>query len=58
LTIYVMANPDLVDLMAHHNHHAFPRSAFHGLRVWEIDQRRDFFQLGVLLRGWLEPSLP
>jgi stearoyl-CoA desaturase (delta-9 desaturase) len=21
----------------HHNHHAFPRSAFHGLRVWEID---------------------
>jgi stearoyl-CoA desaturase (Delta-9 desaturase) len=21
----------------HHNHHAFPRSAFHGLRAWEID---------------------
>jgi stearoyl-CoA desaturase (Delta-9 desaturase) len=21
----------------HHNHHAFPRSAFHGLRRWEID---------------------
>ena len=21
----------------HHNHHAFPRSAFHGLRTWEID---------------------
>ncbi len=21
----------------HHNHHAFPRSAFHGLRGWEID---------------------
>ena len=21
----------------HHNHHAFPRSAFHGLRVWEPD---------------------
>jgi stearoyl-CoA desaturase (delta-9 desaturase) len=21
----------------HHNHHAFPRSAFHGLRWWEID---------------------
>ncbi len=21
----------------HHNHHAFPRSAFHGLRSWEID---------------------
>ncbi|MBV8991921.1 MAG: fatty acid desaturase [Solirubrobacterales bacterium] len=21
----------------HHNHHAFPRSAYHGLRPWEID---------------------
>ena len=21
----------------HHNHHAFPRSAFHGLRRWEVD---------------------
>jgi len=21
----------------HHNHHAFPRSAFHGMRWWEID---------------------
>ena len=21
----------------HHNHHAFPRSAYHGLRRWEID---------------------
>ena len=21
----------------HHNHHAFPRSAFHGLRRWELD---------------------
>jgi len=21
----------------HHNHHAFPRSAFHGLRWWELD---------------------
>ena len=21
----------------HHNHHAFPRSAMHGLRWWEID---------------------
>lgn len=26
----------------HHNHHAFPRSAYHGLRRWEID-----------LSGWL-----
>ena len=21
----------------HHNHHAFPRSAIHGLRWWEVD---------------------
>jgi len=21
----------------HHNHHTFPRSAFHGLKSWEID---------------------
>jgi stearoyl-CoA desaturase (delta-9 desaturase) len=21
----------------HHNHHTFPRSAFHGLKAWEID---------------------
>jgi stearoyl-CoA desaturase (delta-9 desaturase) len=21
----------------HHNHHAFPRSAYHGLRTWEVD---------------------
>jgi len=21
----------------HHNHHTFPRSAFHGLRAWEVD---------------------
>jgi stearoyl-CoA desaturase (Delta-9 desaturase) len=21
----------------HHNHHTFPRSAFHGLKTWEID---------------------
>ena len=21
----------------HHNHHAFPRSALHGLRWWEVD---------------------
>jgi stearoyl-CoA desaturase (delta-9 desaturase) len=21
----------------HHNHHAFPRSAVHGLRWWEVD---------------------
>ena len=29
----------------HHNHHAFPRSARHGLRWWEIDLS------GMLIRG-------
>jgi stearoyl-CoA desaturase (delta-9 desaturase) len=29
----------------HHNHHAFPRSASHGLRWWEIDLS------GVVIRG-------
>jgi stearoyl-CoA desaturase (delta-9 desaturase) len=29
----------------HHNHHAFPRSAFHGLRPWEIDIS------GLVVRG-------
>jgi len=29
----------------HHNHHAFPTSAFHGLRWWEIDPG------GWLIRG-------
>ncbi len=29
----------------HHNHHAFPSSAFHGLRRWEIDPA------GILIRG-------
>src|SRR5207237_8488708 len=24
----------------HHNHHTFPRSAFHGLKRWEIDPTR------------------
>jgi stearoyl-CoA desaturase (delta-9 desaturase) len=30
----------------HHNHHAFPRSAYHGLRWWEID-----------LSGWFISAL-
>jgi stearoyl-CoA desaturase (Delta-9 desaturase) len=30
----------------HHNHHAFPRSAFHGLRWWELD-----------VSGWLIRAL-
>jgi stearoyl-CoA desaturase (delta-9 desaturase) len=29
----------------HHNHHAFPRSAFHGLRGWELDPS------GLLIRA-------
>jgi stearoyl-CoA desaturase (Delta-9 desaturase) len=29
----------------HHNHHAFPRSAAHGLRWWEFDPS------GLLIRG-------
>ena len=29
----------------HHNHHAFPRSAAHGLRWWEVDPS------GLLIRG-------
>ncbi|HEX2128451.1 MAG TPA: acyl-CoA desaturase [Solirubrobacterales bacterium] len=29
----------------HHNHHAFPRSAFHGLRRWELDPS------GVVIRA-------
>jgi stearoyl-CoA desaturase (Delta-9 desaturase) len=29
----------------HHNHHAFPRSAFHGLRRWELDPS------GLLISG-------
>jgi stearoyl-CoA desaturase (delta-9 desaturase) len=29
----------------HHNHHAFPRSAHHGLRWWEVDPS------GVLISG-------
>jgi stearoyl-CoA desaturase (delta-9 desaturase) len=29
----------------HHNHHTFPRSAFHGLKAWEIDPT------GYVIRG-------
>ena len=29
----------------HHNHHTFPRSAFHGLKGWEIDPT------GLVIRG-------
>ncbi len=35
----------------HHNHHAFPRSAAHGLRWWEVDLSRT--TIGLMERvGW------
>jgi stearoyl-CoA desaturase (Delta-9 desaturase) len=34
--VFWLALPSLGESW-HHNHHAFPRSAFHGLRPWEID---------------------
>ena len=39
--VFWLALPSLGESW-HHNHHAFPRSAFHGLRWYEID-----------LSGWL-----
>jgi stearoyl-CoA desaturase (Delta-9 desaturase) len=37
----------------HNNHHAFPRSAFHGLRWWEIDVSAYLIRaLGVLGLAW------
>jgi stearoyl-CoA desaturase (Delta-9 desaturase) len=35
----------------HHNHHAFPRSAFHGMRWWEIDLS------GLLILGMAKVGL-
>jgi stearoyl-CoA desaturase (Delta-9 desaturase) len=35
----------------HHNHHAFPRSAYHGLRRWEIDPSG--FAISLLERAGL-----
>jgi stearoyl-CoA desaturase (Delta-9 desaturase) len=40
-------NQWLVGLLAfgegwHNNHHAFPRSAFHGLRWWQFDMAEDY----------------
>jgi stearoyl-CoA desaturase (delta-9 desaturase) len=35
----------------HHNHHAFPRSAFHGLRGWELDPS------GLLIRAMRKVGL-
>jgi stearoyl-CoA desaturase (Delta-9 desaturase) len=34
--VFWLALPSLGESW-HHNHHAFPRSAFHGLRPWEVD---------------------
>lgn len=33
----------------HNNHHAFPRSARHGLRWWELDVTYGF----ICIMGWL-----
>jgi stearoyl-CoA desaturase (delta-9 desaturase) len=35
----------------HHNHHAFPRSAYHGLRWWEVDPS------GVIIAGMQKVGL-
>jgi stearoyl-CoA desaturase (delta-9 desaturase) len=35
----------------HHNHHTFPRSAFHGLKAWEIDPT------GYVIRGMRKVKL-
>ena len=37
----------------HHNHHAFPRSAYHGLRWWEVDPS-GLFIAGLQARSGLE----
>jgi stearoyl-CoA desaturase (delta-9 desaturase) len=34
--VFWLALPSLGEAW-HHNHHAFPRSAFHGMRWWELD---------------------
>jgi stearoyl-CoA desaturase (delta-9 desaturase) len=35
--VFWLALPSLAESW-HHNHHAFPRSAVHGLRRWETDR--------------------
>jgi stearoyl-CoA desaturase (delta-9 desaturase) len=42
--VMALALPSLGDSW-HHNHHAFPRSARHGLRWWEVDV------IGLIVRG-------
>ena len=55
----------LVGLLAfgegwHNNHHAFPRSAFHGLRWWQFDLSayiiRGLEQLGLIWNVWRIPT--
>lgn len=43
----------------HHNHHAFPRSAYHGLRWWEIDPSGLFITaLGRVGLAWNVIRIP
>ena len=55
----------LVGLLAfgegwHNNHHAFPRSAFHGLRWWQVDISayiiRGLERLGLAQQVWRIPT--
>jgi stearoyl-CoA desaturase (delta-9 desaturase) len=43
----------------HHNHHAFPRSAVHGLRWWEVDPTASVIRLMRRLRlAWNVVEIP
>jgi stearoyl-CoA desaturase (delta-9 desaturase) len=48
--VFWLALPSLGEAW-HHNHHAFPSSAMHGLRWWEIDLS------GLLIRGLAKVGL-
>jgi stearoyl-CoA desaturase (delta-9 desaturase) len=59
-------NQWLVGLLAfgegwHNNHHAFPRSAFHGLRWWQFDLSgyiiRGLERLGLVRKVWRVPEV-
>lgn len=61
----VSKNHFLIGLLAlgegwHNNHHAFPRSAFHGLRWWQIDLSayiiRGMERLGWVTNVWRIPA--
>ena len=49
--VFWLALPSLGEAW-HHNHHAFPRSAFHGLRWYELDPS------GWLILGWSGSAWP